>query len=241
MKKMMSVLAGAMLVWLLASCGAVSRFNYPADMDDLALVSPTPFQPYKVAVPPFKDSRLDLNLSSSLWIYLLPLCPYGYVEYYRPEKAERFVSISEFIFNPTVDLAQAAVFSLRRSNLFTDVNFTPAGKNAELVFNGEIIMTYYKGRLFTYGLSWTGPLLWLIGAPAATSGDRLRVKFSLTRPGRPQPMWEYVYDGDDWTVQWIYGQQARDTVFFSSLMQEAMNSAIRDLRNRLERNPDLLK
>ena len=58
-----------------------------------------------------------------------------------------FMSVNEFQFNPSEDLAKAAVTSLRQSGLFKDAYFTYGGEkaNADLLFSGQIQSTAYKG------------------------------------------------------------------------------------------------
>jgi hypothetical protein len=84
--------------------------------------------------------------SGTLWLYLIPLMPFGWMECDRPEAARMFLTIVEFDFTPGEDLAKAAAYSLRRSNLFKDAFFTFGGgkDKADYILTGKIIAFLFK-------------------------------------------------------------------------------------------------
>lgn len=75
---------------------------------------------------PFLDQRSRKSLqqltpaadSGSFYLGLLPLMPYGYVKKPFPERSDDFVSLGRFHFNPSLDLAEASVLSLKASRPF---------------------------------------------------------------------------------------------------------------------------
>lgn len=233
--------SAAALALLLSGCGTTAKFVYPARMDDLVQVASAPAHNLTVAVTPFDDFRNQDNTSGTFFLYMIPLMPFGWVEYDRPDAARLFVSISSYDFTPAEDLPKAAAVSLRRSNLFKDAFFTFGGEKdrADLVLHGKIRSTKYLGHVWSYGLSVYGPLLWLFGAPCGNSKDTLSLQFELTRKG--QVIWDYAFDRTDSTVQGLYYYSGHDCLGYSRLMQDAMNQAITDLARRLRENPDLLK
>jgi hypothetical protein len=73
-----------------------------------------------VAVLPFEDIRSTTNKNSVL-LYLIPLMPYGYVNYDRLDGANGFLTHSSYNFRPTEDLAKALVSELKSNKLFSEV------------------------------------------------------------------------------------------------------------------------
>lgn len=226
----------------IAGCGSTARFTYPDKMNALVNISQTPLNPQKVAVLPFEDFRNDENLVATMSLYYVPLSPFGYTECERPETGSRFVSISDFSFNPSEDLAKAAALSLKRSNLFSDAYFTFGGdrNNADLTLEGQIVSTYYKGRLLSYGCSIYSCYLWVLGAPSGTSLNRLTLRLALKdKTGRT--LWERQVEGEDYITQWIYARRGQDVKLYAPLMRQAMNDAINDMAAKLKYNPAMLK
>lgn len=230
-----------LLLLLCTGCGTTAKFVYPDQMSALVQVDSAPVHKLKVAVTPFDDERSAENVSGTLFLYLIPLMPYSWVEYDRPDAARMFLSIAEYEFTPSEDLAKAAALSLRRSNLFEDAFFTFGGEksNADLVLSGKIKSTKYLGRLITYGLSFEGPLLWFFGLPCGTSDNTLALQLQLRRNGKI--IWDYTYDRTSGLVQGLYYSFGRDCLDYSTLMRECMNEAILDLNKHLRDHPALLK
>lgn len=235
-----SALTAATLI--LTGCGTTAKFVYPDRMNNLIQVASAPAFPQKVAVTPFSDARNNDNQYATLFLYAVPAWPFGWVDYERPDAARGFVSIESFDFTPSEDLPKAAAFSLRQSNLFADAFFTFGGEKdrADLILEGKIISTTYHGRILSYGLSIAAPYIWLIGAPAGTSLNRLALHLTLKNK-RGRIVWEYTFDRDDYITQWIYYRMGHDVRMYAKLMEQAMNEAITDMSSKLSANPNLLK
>jgi len=236
------VMAISLSLSFVTGCGTTAKFVYPGKMNSLVELDSAPIHPQKVAVIPFDDCRNDDNQMGTIFLQYVPLMPFGYVDYDRPDAARWFVSIDRFEFSPSEDLAKAAAVSLRRSNLFEDAFFTFGGEkaNADLVLEGKIISTHYYGRLFSYGLDFAGVYLWILGAPCGTSSNRLALHLTLKNKAK-KIIWEYSFDRDDYLTQWLYCRLGHDAKSYSVLMEQAMNEAIRDLDSKLKNNPQLLK
>lgn len=221
-------------ILFLSGCGATAKFVYPDDMRNLTRLQESPVHNKIVAVLPFDDSRASSNDLGSLFMYMVPLWPYGVCYYNRPDAALYFMSINKFDFNPSEDLAKAAAMSLRRSNLFKDAFFTFGGEKnqADYFLSGNIISTEYKGRIFSYGLSIFGPILWTLGAPAGTSANKLTFNLIL-RDKQNTIIWEYTTDKSQYLIQWLYYGMGYDVQMYPKLMEQSMNEAILDMANKL--------
>ncbi len=225
---------------VLTGCGTTAKYIYPAKMSSLIQVASEPVYNIKVAVAPFDDERGDINTFGTCFLRLLPLAPFGYVDYERPDAARLFATINAYEFTPSEDLAKAAALSLRRSNLFKDAFFTFGGEkdNADLVMYGKVKTAKYNGKILTYGLSIVGDFLWLIGAPCSISANTLELEFQVKR--KDKVIWDYTFSRSESIWQWYYYQFGSDCLAFAQLTQEAMNGAILDLSGRLRNNPKLL-
>lgn len=229
------------LTGLVAGCGTTAKFVYPANPANLARVSEKPRYAKVVAVLPFEELRGDKNSSGTFWVYAVPLAPFGWIDYDRPDAARMFNSVSEFQFNPSEDLAKAAVTSLQKSGLFNDAFFTFGGEkaNADLLFTGHVQSTAYHGKIYSYCLSVFGPVLWFIGLPAGSSGNELALKFELQDSKTKNKLWEYTYAGNKIVVQGLYYRFGYDVRGYAELMEQAMNQAITNLDTSLQHTPGL--
>lgn len=234
---MIKKIAGLLLAVSLCGCGTTGKFVYPSNQKQLIKLSDSPKYNCSVAVLPFEEMRKDDNTIGTAFLGYIPLFPYGYVTFDRPDAARGgFVSIDEFDFNVSEDLAKAAATSLRRCGLFKNVFFTYGGEKdkAELTLTGEVYSTLYIGRGFTYGLSIAGPLFWLFGAPCGSSTDELNFKLSLKRNSDGKLLWEYTFQESDYIVQGLYYNMGRDVKNYVTLTEKAMNLAVRDIDKALQ-------
>lgn len=234
---MIKKITGLLLAVTLCGCGTTGKFVYPSNQKELVKLSESPKYDCTVAVLPFEEMRKDDNTIGTAFLGYIPLVPYGYVTFDRPDAARNgFVSIDEFDFNVSEDLAKAAATSLRRSGLFKNVFFTYGGEKdkAELTLTGEVYSTLYIGRGFTYGLSLAGHLFWLFGAPCGSSTDELNFKLSLKRNSDGRVLWEYTFNESDYIVQGLYYNMGRDVKNYVTLTEKAMNLAVKDIDKALQ-------
>ncbi len=241
MQKHLAVLAAALLAVVLAGCGTTGKFVYPAQMSALVQIDSAPITSKKLAVLPFDDYRSDDN-SCMFPMYLIPLMPFGWGTYDRPDAASAFLSIVSYDINPSEDLAKAAAVSFRHSNLFKDTFFTMGGEkdNADFVLRGRIKVMKYHGKLFSYGLSLYGPIFWILGAPAGMSENTLMLELTLAnREGKI--VWDWSMDKEEWMVQWLYARMGHDCRMFTTMYQAGMNDAVNSLARKIREQPELFK
>jgi hypothetical protein len=224
---------------LIFGCGTTGKFVYPDKMTSLVKISSESMVKKSVAVVPFDDYRSTDN-SCCYPLYLIPLMPFGWADYERPEAASMYLSIWEYDATPSEDLAKATALSLRRSNIFNDAFFTMGGEkqNADFLLTGEIKTFKYEGKMWSYGLSTCCPVLWLLGAPSGTSENKLEIDLQLKNKNG-KVLWDWSISKEDWIVQWHYARAGHDCKMFSRLYQEAMNEAMKDLAEKIQENPNL--
>jgi hypothetical protein len=222
---------------LVTSCGTTAKFVYPSDSKNILKVRDSKFSNKKVAVIPFEDSRPNTN-TDAYWVSYIPVVSIigGWSNYERPDAAKKFLSVTEFQFTPSEDLAKAAVYSLRKSQLFGDAFFSFGGDKdkADYVLEGEIFSTKYNGRLLTYGLSVYGSFLWYLGLPAGTSNTEISLDLKLKDSKSGKVLWNKRYDKANSIMQGIYYRFGHDIRAYSEMMEEIMNSAISDIKNELK-------
>jgi len=187
-----------------------------------------------VAVLPFREARPVTNRSATFLLYLIPIVPYGWMNYERPEAARMFNTIAKYEMQLDEDLAKAATRSFEESRLFERVYFTFGGetREADLVLRGTARHTTYNGKVISYGLSVVGPLLWFIGLPAGTSTNLLDIKLSLADKENHE-LWSYSFSEDESITQGLYYNWGNDTLQFAGLFETAMNAALQDLAREL--------
>jgi hypothetical protein len=172
----------------------------------------------------------------SFFLALIPFMPFGYVEKEQPELSEDFVSMERFHFDVQNDLAAAAFASLKSSNLFSEVkraNNAAQAADADYIWRGSVTSTFYRGRIFTYGISVFSPILWVVGIPDGSSTNELGVKFELVDRASGNVVWEYNYLNSDYLNHWLYARVGKDTSLYPQLMKQAMNGALYDLSKKM--------
>ena len=79
-------------------------------------------------------------------------------------------------YKPVEDFPKALVEDLRAAKLYSDAFFDYKEGDAEYVIQGTINSTRYDGKVYSYGLSVYGPLLWFIGLPAGSASNELSIE-----------------------------------------------------------------
>ena len=224
------------VVILCGGCGTTAKFIYPAKVGRLIQLSEKPKYEKEVAVIPFDEMRGDRNVTGTYLLYLIPLMPFGFAEHERPDAARGFLTIYEFDFSMSEDLAKAAASSIRKSGIFKDCYFTFGGEKsrADLVLSGQVRSTTYKGTIYSYGLSVFAPCLWFLGLPSGSSRDELTMSLELRDVKTNEMIWEYSFDRQMKIVQGLYYHYGHDVSAYAELMQQAMNEALLDLDKTLQ-------
>ncbi len=231
---------------VLSACTNIAKFDYGAATGTLAKLREPGSATKSVAVMPFMDQRALAEGNSSpgdhgsFFLGFLPLMPYGYVEKDQPENSEDFVSLGRFHFDVQNDLAAAAIASLKSSGLFSNVakaNNAAQAASADYIWRGSVTSTFYRGRMFSYGITYCfSHILWIVGVPYGSSTNELGVKFELVDRASGDVVWSFNYLNSDYLNHWIYARVGKDTSIYPRLMKEAMNQALYKLSQDM---PDL--
>lgn len=202
-----------MVIFLLSvfasGCSTQATFTYPLG-GPIDVINNSP-PDVKIAVLPAKDSRKIENNPGSWFLYLIPLAPFGFVDYYRPEAARTFFSIADFRARMDEDLSKAIAKHLQQAGVARNVFFDYGGlaNTADYVLKTEILESTYHGRVISYGLSAFGPLLWFIGLPGGTSGTELILKLDLENKER-KTIWSKQINQQWEVTQGLYYNMGRD-------------------------------
>ncbi|MCG2713434.1 MAG: hypothetical protein L6308_01120 [Candidatus Omnitrophica bacterium] len=219
---------------ILSGCGTYAKFTYPSDYNKLIQLYEKPKYPINVGVLPLDDKRLNENNFGGYFLYLIPLMPFGSAQYTRPDSATMFNTISKFDFNVSEDLAKAIVTSLRKANLFENVYFSYGGDlQSDLLIKGSILSTDYEGKIYSYGLSFVGPLLWYFGLPCGSSYNELKLEIVLNKADTQDVLWDYAINNQKRVVQGMYYSWGHDVKGYSEILQDSMNEAIKSLNEKL--------
>ena len=239
MKKLSFSAAVSVLAILLAGCTNVATFDYNAAPGTITVFQEAGQAKKTVAVMPFIDQRGagatepgEIGERGSLYLGFLPLMPFGYLIKSEPEKSDDFVSLGRFHFDPANDLANAAMVSLKASNLFAKVtranNMEQA--RADYIWRGKLLNTSYRGNMYSYCITYfLSHVFWIIGVPSGTSWNRLAVQFELLEAKSGQVVWRYDFDREDSITHWLYARVGKDVSMYPLLMKLAMNQAMSDL------------
>jgi hypothetical protein len=186
--------------------------------------------PLKVAVKGFDDQRTQENTNAVL-LYLIPIVPYGSLNYDRPDAANGFLFHAAYNFRPSEDFAKALVSELNQNNYFSEVFFTerPNEPNIDLIVTGQIKETRYDGKMISYGLSAEGPLLWILGLPAGTTHNAINLTLEMKRATDGVVVWTHEVKGEwDKTVG-LYYNWAADFDGYPLIMSEGLHKGMEKL------------
>jgi hypothetical protein len=185
-----------------------------------------PMANVSVAVLPFEDLRRNSNENRVL-LYLIPLFPFGWADYETPEGQEQHMTSTLWQFKPSDDLARAVAQELENARIFRETFVSNRASEGDYVLMGEIVSTKYEGKIFSYGLSAYGPMLWFLGLPAATHSNRLELRLRLAKTPSDAPVWTHTISGGSGGTSWIYVM--RPDFEYDALLKDGMREALRSL------------
>ena len=234
MRRFFTVIMIGILSLTLTGCMGTFKYKVPPDAPKA-----DHSQNVTVAVQSFNDERPTIGGSGKMWFSWIPLMPFGWGFYNRPEDGKVYLSLQSFQFDPTDQLAQAAEMSLKYSGIFKNIYFIKSYTKTkpDYIFTGNIKSTLYRQKIFTYCLSFMGSLFWLVGAPAGWTENQIEIEFILKSAENNKVLWTYTAKNSKDRVHWFY-YQGQDVKDFVPVMQKCMNEAINDLQKQMKNNPE---
>jgi len=156
-----------------------------------------------VVVTPLEDARPKLNRDYRA-VGFIPLMPFGWQDLERPEVPLAHLTTTFWLFRPSEDLAKAIAGELARARIFRGVSFARGPTQGDLVLQGRLVSTKFKGLMFTYGLSIVGEGLWLLGLPAARLRNDLELEFVLRDSKTAEVLMKGNYVVREARLAWVY-------------------------------------
>jgi hypothetical protein len=193
----------------------------------------------RAAVLPFEDRRPEGN-SNKVLLYLIPLVPFGSLEYNQIEGGGAFLTHAAYQVRPREDLAKALVADLEAAELFTEVFYTErqAEPGVDYFLKGYVDEFLYKGKIISYGLSVYGPALWFLGLPAGHTTNSLSVSLELVRASDNEVLWRSETVRDERSVTMgLYYNWGKEFDAYPRMMQEAVTSWISEVSALLRSQP----
>jgi len=153
--------------------------------------------PLKVAVLPLVDKRNSKNSNAAILI-LIPLMPFGPLNYDRPDTANGYTTHASYTFKPTEDIAKATVVELKQNQIFEEVFFSQRENEPgiDMIMSGEIRDTKYTGKIISYGLSIEGGLPWILGLPCSYVTNSIDFSLQLKRISDGVVVWRHDVKGE---------------------------------------------
>lgn len=180
-----------------------------------------------LAVPPLNDLRRPEN-DNKVALYFIPLMPFGWQDLEQPEGVNRHIASGLWQFKPTEDIAKALASEIHNHNIFRESFFTFRESDADYVLRGSLTSTNYSGKMYTYGLSVEGPLLWFIGFPAGSLTNRLAFKLELVERQSNKHIWEQDYSFEyDAGVFWLYSMP--EDFYYDKALKQLVPKILADL------------
>jgi hypothetical protein len=230
MKRLTSVIIISLFV-LVSGCASRAAFIYKHGE---IVNTNNKKAPVKVAVLPFEDMRGDNNMNSVL-LYLIPLMPFGTIEYDRPEAASGFLTHAAYNFRPSEDIAKALVEEMKQNNLFDEVFFTQREKEpgVDMVVTGKIREIKYSGKLYSYGFSVYGPNLWFFGFPSGSATNAVNFTIELKRLSDGAIVWRHNVIGEWSETMGLYYNWGTEFNGFSTVIRDGLVDGMKKLSNEV--------
>lgn len=229
------VLAAALLLSLAAiGCGTTAKWTYPPN--EATRYTATESHPQRVAVKMGSDQRSSEN-SNMFAMYLIPINPWGWMEYQRPEAARMYNTVVEYDMDMSKDPALAVAEEFKRSKLFPQAYFTYGGDtDGAWVCEVTPVKFAYNGRVYSYGLSVFGPLLWFLGLPAGRSECDLEFHLSLKNASGKE-VWFGSLSGSDVVRNGLYYNWGRDVSGFVTVFEREMQQVLPQIEAAVDSTP----
>lgn len=227
MSRLQVALAACLLVF---GCASGRDWKYTPE----ARQSIAPLADVSVGVLLFEDQRANTNENRVL-LYLIPLMPFGWADYETPEGQVAHITSQQWQFKPADDLARAVAQEIENARIFRETFVSNRASDADYVILGDIVSTKYEGKIFSYGLSVYGPLLWFLGLPSSNHSNRLELRLRLHESPSEPPLWTHTITGYTGGTDWIYSM--KPDFEYDVMLKQGMAPALDSLREAVRSLP----
>lgn len=193
--------------------------------------------PLTLAVEYFKDQRGDRKYNH-MWLCAIPAILLCTAEYDRPDANNGFLTVLTYNFRPSDDLANAVATELRQATIFREVDVTEKslGPGAQLVLRGVIENTEWRGEGYAYLLGLSRGLPILLGLPAGSVYNTLKLHLELLKQSNQQVLWRYDIEEHYSKTEGMYYNLGRD-FDYPEMLREGIKPAIESLRQFIASQP----
>jgi hypothetical protein len=223
--------AAPLALLLLPGCASTRSWAYRPEPP----VQREPILAKSVVVLPVEDLRPNEN-SNLAALYLIPLMPFGWMTFDTPEGPEKHLTSGAWNFRPSEDIAKAVAQDLQNLGLFKEAFFGYRSSDGDLVLRGELHSTRYDAKLISYGLSFEGPLLWLIGLPSGSYSNEIRLELRLEDRKTGEQYWSGGVNEVDGSLVWLYALGA--DFHYDSLLKRGLRRCFTDLESQLAKRAE---
>jgi hypothetical protein len=184
----------------------------------------------RLVVLPFHDDRPTEN-ENYLPMFMFPAFPFGWADYATPETTGQHITSLRWLdYKPADDFARALVDELRAG-----FDVAPLGAErgrADLTIEGSIHSTRYTGKIFTYGASYFGFALWMVGLPMGTFSNELEVELVCFDARKQQTVFAKRYTAPRYSATtWIYPM--KDDFNYPTMLAGIYREFAQDLAGQL--------
>lgn len=217
------VLFAALAVAISGGCSKNAKFTYPMDPPIRSLYREP--SNVKIAVLPARDLRGSTNTDAGIALAFLPLVPYGWVTYERPEAATNFISIGEFDADLAEDIPKAIAQHWREAGVSKNTFFDQGlgADRADYVLQPTLNATTYEGRIMTYGVSVFAAYLWIVGVPSGSFEVTVNVGLEL-RDRRDQLVWKGAVGETQFDWAGLYYNEGSDMNGLALSLQKGLDA-----------------
>lgn len=181
-------------------------------------------------VLPYRDARRNEN-TNMIMMYMIPLMPFGWTTQETPEGVMQHVTSTLWNnYKPVDDYPKGLVEDLRNAKVFADAFFDYKEGDADYVIQGTIHNTRYSGKVFSYGLSVYGPLLWIVGLPAGNATNDLSVEMSCTEKKTGRQLLSKRYEAPSYSATSFLYVMAND-FNYPDMLANVNKQFVDDLRS----------
>ncbi len=223
------------LIPLLTSCAHLSeRWEYQSNHYSPSLKK----NKKTVVILPFEDARV-IRKKGHMGLSFIPFVPYATETFSGPEAKGFRAAAHPYFFRPKVHPAMSLAEELKASGFFSNVTYVEREENvvkADYVIKGILKRTDFSRRLYFYGLSVPGELLWLFGLPALRLESTIEVNLDLIDRRNGRTIWNYTVHETDVNKVKFWGHKKSVDVLWPQLLQEGYKKAVLSLESYLEKH-----